>query len=224
MIEIDPDNDAARRPLASRQQAWAHSFSTLLANVGITPNQISFASVVLSIVGLVFLSMSVGSSNGQLAIFYVAAAFSCQLRLLCNLMDGMVAVEGGKRTKDGAFWNEFPDRLADIALLLGVGIAAGEVTLAWAVIALSILVAYVRELGRGIDGIADYSGPMAKPHRMALMTVALVLCAMVVMLSGDVDAWVQTTTLLSLSLWICGFGCVITIWRRVLHLLRRLNS
>lgn len=224
MNEIDSDKDAARRPLASRQQAWARHFSTLLANVGITPNQISFASVVLSVLGLVFLSMSVGSSKGQLAVLYVAAAFACQLRLLCNLMDGMVAVEAGKRTTDGAFWNEFPDRLADIALLLGVGVAAGEVTLSWAVIALSILVAYVRELGRGIDGVTDYSGPMAKPHRMALITVALVLCAMVVMLSGDNDAWVQTTTLLSLSLWICGFGCVITISRRVLHILRRLNS
>jgi phosphatidylglycerophosphate synthase len=217
------DSDTSRRPLASRQQAWAHHLSTLLSNVGIRPNQISFASVVLSVLGLVCLSLSVGSSKGQLAGLYIASAFACQMRLLFNLMDGMVAVEAGKQTADGALWNEFPDRLSDIALLMGVGIAAGETTLAWAVVSLSILVAYVRELGKGIDRVADYSGPMAKPHRMALMTAALVLSAIVVLFFGDENAWIQSTSLLSLSLWICGFGCVVTVWQRISHLLQRLN-
>jgi phosphatidylglycerophosphate synthase len=223
MTQTDSDIDAGRRPLTSREHAWAHNFSTLLANTGITPNQISFASVVLSVFGLVLLSMSVGSSKGQLAGLYIAAAFACQLRLLCNLMDGMVAIELGKQTADGALWNEFPDRLADIALLLGVGIAAGEITLAWTVVALAILVAYVRELGKGIDGVADFSGPMAKPHRMALITAALVLSAIVAIFPVYNDSWLKPTSLLLLSLWICGFGCVVTVWRRISHLLQRLK-
>ena len=29
-------------------------------------------------------------------------------RLLCNLLDGMVAVEGGKRSKSGELYNDVP--------------------------------------------------------------------------------------------------------------------
>lgn len=218
--EVSPD----RRPLASRQYAWAHQFSTQLANAGITPNQISFVSVVFALLALVFLILPQGSSKWLPASSYIAAAVACQLRLLCNLMDGMVAVEAGKQTADGALWNEFPDRLADLIILMGVGIAAGQITLAWAVVAMAMFVAYVRELGKGIDGVSDYSGPMAKPHRMALMTGALILCAIVTMLPTESIAWLQPSSLLSLSLWVCGGGCAITIWRRVVHLQRRLNA
>lgn len=224
MTQVGNDKKGERRPLASRQQVWAHRLSTLLANTGITPNQISFTSIIIAVIGLVLLTLSVGCNGVQCVGLYLAAAFACQLRLLCNLMDGMVALEAGKHTPDGMLWNEFPDRLADIALLLGIGIAADQITLAWAVVALSILVAYVRELGKGLDGTADFCGPMAKPHRMALLSAALVLSAIVAMVRGDNDEWLQPASVLTASLWVCGIGCVITIWRRVAHMQKRLNA
>lgn len=223
MIRKDAEVSSDRRPLASRQYAWAHQFSTKLANAGITPNQISFVSVVFAILVLVLLALPHGAGEWLSASLYIAAAVCCQLRLLCNLMDGMVAVEAGKQTADGSLWNEFPDRLADMIILLGVGIAADQIALAWAVAAMAILVAYVRELGKGIDGISDFSGPMAKPHRMALITAALLLSAFVMLLPTDSFAWIAPTFLLTLSLWACGCGCVITVCRRVMHLRRRLN-
>jgi phosphatidylglycerophosphate synthase len=42
-----------------------------------------------------------------------------QLRLLCNLLDGMVAIEGGFKTKTGEIFNELPDRLSDALILIG---------------------------------------------------------------------------------------------------------
>ena len=41
-----------------------------------------------------------------------------QLRLLCNMMDGLVAVEGGLKSKAGDLFNEAPDRIEDVILLV----------------------------------------------------------------------------------------------------------
>ena len=43
----------------------------------------------------------------------------------------MVAVEGGKAEADGPFWNEFPDRIADILILAGAGYGIGSPALGW---------------------------------------------------------------------------------------------
>ena len=48
-----------------------------------------------------------------------------QLRLLCNMLDGMVAVEGGKGSRTGEIYNEVPDRIADPLLLVPAGYAIG---------------------------------------------------------------------------------------------------
>ena len=61
------------------------------------------------------------------AALYFGAAAMIQLRLVCNLIDGMVAVEGGLGTKTGDVFNDLPDRLADVLLLAGAGYAAREV-------------------------------------------------------------------------------------------------
>ena len=159
-----------RRPLASRDTGWAKAVARRLAETSITPNQISMASVVFAaLAGLAF--WQVGETEGAArALLLVLAGFLVQCRLLCNLFDGMVAVEAGKGSPDGAFWNEFPDRVADIAILIGVGYGVDQPALGWAAAGFAVLTAYVRELGRACGQEADFSGPMAKPHRMAAIT------------------------------------------------------
>ena len=72
-----------------------------------------------------------GGAWGRLAILgtgwlaLIATAACVQLRLVCNLLDGMVAIEGGKSTATGALFNEIPDRLADPLFLVPLGYAAG---------------------------------------------------------------------------------------------------
>lgn len=65
-------------------------------------------------------------------------------RLLCNLFDGMVAIEGGKRSENGDLFNDIPDRFSDVLLLVPAGYIAGGwgIELAWLAAILAIMTAY----------------------------------------------------------------------------------
>jgi phosphatidylglycerophosphate synthase len=210
----DTDN---RRPLASRQTGWAAALTRRLAATSITPNQISMASMVAAaLAGAALWSAGVAADGPARMLLLIAAAVFCQLRLLCNLLDGMVAIEAGKSAPDGAFWNEFPDRVSDLLILAGLGYGVGEPALGWAAAALAILTAYVRELGRGCGLPADFSGPMAKPHRMALVTAAALA-------SLPAPLWDGRNELLLAALWLVAIGAGVTALRRSFHIVRQLR-
>ena len=100
----------------------------------------------------------------------LACAAGIQLRLLCNLLDGMVAVEGGRKSKVGVLYNEVPDRVADSLFLVALGYAIAIPWLGWLGALAAAVTAYIRVLG-GTFGLAqDFRGPLAKQHRMAVMT------------------------------------------------------
>jgi phosphatidylglycerophosphate synthase len=94
-----------------------------------------------------------------------------QLRLLGNLLDGMVAVEHQKQTRLGALCNEFPDRVSDSVLLVALGYASGIPWLGWLGALLAALTAYIRVFGAALGFAQDFRGPMAKQHRMAVLTL-----------------------------------------------------
>ena len=161
---------ADRRPLASRDTAWARRIASTLARSSVTPNQISTVSIV-------FAALGAWALVNARPLALIGAAISVQLRLLCNLIDGMVAIEGGKQSPVGALYNEFPDRIADSLLLVAVGYACGVPWLGWLAALLAALTAYVRATGGALGLAQDFRGPMAKPHRMAVLTAACVLGA-----------------------------------------------
>jgi len=196
-----------RRPLKSRETKLAGRIAQALAARGVTPNAISQASMGAALVaGLAFWG-SAETSGVVRALLLVLAALGCQARLLCNLFDGMVAVEAGKGAPDGPFWNEFPDRVSDILILVGAGLAAGMPEWGWAGAALSVLTAYTRELGAGIGLAPDFSGPMAKPQRMAALTAAAVLAV--------AEGWLwQREIILPLAIVIVTLGTAATVMRR----------
>ena len=196
-----------RRPLASRDTGWARGITRMLVRTSITPNQISFASMVFAaLAGICF--WQAGSAEGIARIvLLVAAALCCQGRLLCNLFDGLVAVEGGKQSPDGPFWNEFPDRIADILILAGAGYGVGIPELGWAAAAFAVFTPYIRELGVANGQPADFSGPMAKQHRMAVMTAAAVLA--IIEPIWQANGWAITA-----ALWIVAIGALLTALRR----------
>ncbi len=154
--------------------------------------------------------LSADSGGWARALLLIAAALFMQLRLLCNLLDGMVAIEAGKSAPDGAFWNEFPDRIADMLILVGAGLAAGVPALGWAAAALAVLTAYVREHGRACGAPADYSGPMAKQQRMAALTLGAVAAA-------TEPWWSSQSTILYAVLWIIVIGSAVTALRRAVR-------
>ena len=206
-------SDANRRPLNSRDSAWAKRLATRLVESRITPNHISQGSVGFALLG--FMLFWAASCTGGMLQFLslILAAATVQARLICNLLDGMVAIEGGKSALTGPFWNEAPDRAADFLFLAGAGLAAHNPALGLAAAALAIATAYIRELGRAEGFSPDFSGPMAKPHRMAALTVGAAIAAVYA------PHWVLTITL-----WIIAIGTAATILRRSARLLKSLNA
>jgi len=176
---------ADRRPLASRDTGWARLLARRAAAAGMTPNGISLASTGFAGLAGAALWMAHGASGPVGIACLLLAALGCQLRLLCNLIDGMVAIEGGRASATGALWNELPDRVSDILILVAVGLTADAPVLGWAAATAAVLAAYVRELGHRLTGTVDFTGVMAKPQRMAAVTLACGL-AILARLSGTV--------------------------------------
>jgi hypothetical protein len=92
---------------------------------------------------------------------------------------GRHAGDRGRQSKTGPLFNEIPDRIADVLFLAAAGYAVtwfswGE-SLGWAAAVAAVLTAYVRILGGSIGLEEHFCGPMAKPHRMAVLTAACLL-------------------------------------------------
>ena len=153
--------------------------SRVLVRSGVSPNLISVFSAVFAL-GACAVLVVVGEGCWP-RLCLVAAAVCVQLRLVCNLMDGMVAIEGGKKSATGDLFNEVPDRIADVGILAGAGFCAWEqpwgIHLGWLAAALAVMTACIRMQGAALTGKHDFRGPMAKPHRMALITAICVIGA-----------------------------------------------
>jgi 1-acyl-sn-glycerol-3-phosphate acyltransferase len=194
LVKMDNKEEAkpnSRRPLKTRDSAWAKNLSAWMAKVGVTANSISVASAGFASVG--FLAFFFAGRGVPWVMAMVVVAVAVQLRLVCNLLDGMVAVEGGRKEAGGDILNEVPDRYSDIVLLVGAGIAAGESWLGWMAACAAVLTAYIRSFGAELTGSQDFSGLMAKPQRMFILTV------------GTLVATLYPPTL-KISLWIVTLG------------------
>jgi len=165
-----------RRQLATRRSGWAVALARWLARRSLRPNTVSIAGIAFAAASGLAFAVVPDLDRGARAAVLFAAAVGIQLRLLCNLLDGMLAVEEGLKSKTGDIYNEVPDRLADIAILLGAGYSARDlpygVTLGWAAALAAVLTAYVRVFGGSIGARQHFIGPMAKQHRMFTLTVA----------------------------------------------------
>ena len=206
-------SDENRRPLTSRNSAWAARLASWAVAREITPNQISQASMGFAAAGFFLYALSTQGDGFTQFLCLILAAATVQARLVCNLIDGMVAIEGGKGAKDGPFWNEAPDRASDLLFFAGACLAAGQPALVLLAAALAIGTAYIRELGRAEGFAPDFSGPLAKPQRMAVLTAGTLLAALYA------THWTLTVTL-----WIIGAGTAATIIRRSWTLIDRLKS
>lgn len=206
-----------RRPLASRQTGWANRAAGWLAARNVSPNRISQAGMVAALLSGACFWAAGGCTGFGRGLLLLAGAGFCQIRLLCNLLDGMVAIEGGRGAPDGGFWNEFPDRISDALILLGAALGLGEPALGWAAVSAAFLTAYIRELGAGLGQGADFCGPMAKPHRMALLTGAAAVSVLE-------PLWGGRGEVLRAALWVITLGAGLTAARRGWRLLAKLRG
>ena len=161
-----------RRAIPQRSSQWASRAADLLARARLTPNQLSVGSVLVSVAGAGALLASADAPDGARAALLIVAAVCAPVRLLLNMLDGMLAVEKGLRSPTGELFNEVPDRIADVVFLAAAGYAAGMPALGWTAASLALLTAYVRTLGAA-QGVGNFfDGPMAKPRRMWVLVVA----------------------------------------------------
>lgn len=220
MSEPTPEN---RRPLKTRGASWAQGLASTLARAGLSPDAISAGSVLFAVLGCALFVMAGSAAGMARGGLLIGAGVCIQLRLVCNLLDGMVAVEHGKGGPSGPIWNELPDRIADALFLVGAGYCASAsglalgVPLGWAAAVLAVLTAYIRELGRGLGFPADFSGPMAKPHRMAALTATCAVAAFE-------PLWGWQGQALVVGLAIIGLGTIWTAARRTRTLAARLAA
>ncbi|MDO5091792.1 MAG: CDP-alcohol phosphatidyltransferase family protein [Cardiobacteriaceae bacterium] len=190
-----------RRPIASRDNPRIQTLAARLAARPFpTPNQISVASAIFAALG----AWALCYPNAFTLLF---CALMIQLRLFCNLLDGMVAVEGGKKTYNGAIYNEFPDRVADSVLLVALGYATPWPWLGWLAALLALTTAYIRVFGGSLGLEQHFAGPMAKQHRMAVLTAACLLAVPQRLI------W-DNHSILNVALIAITLGSAWTCWRR----------
>ncbi len=207
----EPKEPSSRRPLTSRSTGWARFLAGVLIRSGASPNAISVISMLFAAGGaalLVWLPNAMG---------LLATAACVQLRLLCNLLDGMVAIEGKRQSPTGALYNEVPDRVADSLFIVALGYAIHQPSLGWLGALAAAVTAYIRVLGGSLGLPQDFRGPMAKPHRMAVLTAACVL--------GAIELWVSGTQwALTAGAWIIAVGSLLTCVTRVAAISRQLRA
>lgn len=219
---LDEPSSDNRRPLNSRSWPVMAKITRSLAGLGVTPNQISALSMVFALLAAICMYVTSMVESEQITrLLLIAAAMGIQLRLLANLWDGMIAVESGRKSVTGPLWNELPDRVSDPLILVAAGYAyTGDPVAGWLAALAAMWTAYLRSVGAELAGRHFFQGPMAKPQRMAVMTVTLIaICAM----PQDWHFITEGVGLLALALWLIVAGCVITCIRRCILIVRALH-
>jgi phosphatidylglycerophosphate synthase len=218
---LDPRTDPqARRKIASRNTRLAHASARALAHAGVSPDIISIASIGFGVIGAGGFLLTRLDTPAFVLGGLVLAVIGMMMRLVCNLLDGMVAVEYGKKTRHGELMNDIPDRISDCLFFIAAGYAAPEPwgpTLGLAVALLAVMTAYVRTLGKAIGADWHFAGPMAKQHRMAVMSLACLAAG---------AGWFADLhrEALGAGLLIVALGCLLTLINRLRRIVRDLYA
>lgn len=211
ILEIPP----SRRPVAMRSSQMLQQLARWLATRGVSANAVSLLSIGCALVAA-FALVGYGLHGGILPL--LTAAIFIFARGICNLLDGLIAIENDRRSPVGAFFNEAPDRISDTLLFTALGLAWDW---SWmglsAGLSLSLLclaTAYVRALGKTLTGEDDFRGPLAKPHRVGVLIVGLLVGSLLP------SHW----PFLAVTLVILFLGTLLTIATRTCHLLNTLKA
>jgi phosphatidylglycerophosphate synthase len=202
-----------RRPIATRRRKWAQDSARWLATHNVSPNAISIAGMFACIAAGILLALT---SSAYCRLEWLAVAVLVQLRLTANMLDGMVALDSGRASRVGELYNEVPDRVSDAAVFIGAGFAfGGNVTLGYAAAILSIFTAYVRAAGKIAGAQNEFCGPMAKQHRMLVITIMAIYATVAPQSWLIIRAGTREIGLMSIGLAIIVVGCVVTVFRRL---------
>lgn len=220
-----------RRPIASRELGVMRRTAAWLTRLGVTPNAISVSSMVFASLAAVCFVLTLKLDGVGQRLCFFGAALCIQGRLLANLFDGMVAVEGGKATPNGDLYNEAPDRFSDVVILVAAGFTASAhwpdpalQHVAYLAAIAALLTAYIRALGASFGVGQVFLGPMSKQHRMFLVTLAALAMAVLPAAWRHVNLAGIETNLLFPALAIIALLGLVTALRRTVRINRLLNE
>jgi phosphatidylglycerophosphate synthase len=222
VMQEPPSKTIDRRPIATRNRKWAQDATAWLASRNVSPNAISVAGMCACIVAGIALGMT---SIADYRILWLIAALGAQLRLTANMLDGMVAIASSRTSKTGELYNEVPDRISDAAVFIGAGFAwGGNVALGYIATILAIFTAYVRAAGKIAGAPNEFCGPMAKQHRMLVITLICVYAAITPRSWQIITLNKSQIGVMTLGLIVIVLGCVITVVRRVARIAHALGA
>lgn len=174
-----------------------------LANMGVTPNQVTIVAMVLSII-----------TGGLLALFYdyrfILLLFPIVMfvRMALNAMDGMLAKEHDMKTPLGNILNELGDVISDACLFLPFALIPGvSAPLIVMIVVFSIVSEMAGILGVVIGASRRYDGPMGKSDRAFIFG----LLALAVLFNFIYTLWM--TILLSIALMLIIMNIYIRVYR-----------
>lgn len=186
--------------LKPASQALVRPLERLAVRTGISADTLTLLAVPVAAFGGACLALSAAIPWLLLAVPVLAA-----LRLVLNLLDGMVARSTGSTHPMGEVWNELGDRLADVLFIGGLAFVPGvDPRLALGAVAAALLASYAGITSRAAGAARQYGGLMSKPGRM----VALGLAAPLAFVAGD-PVWLVIAAVV-----IC-VGSLITLGQRV---------
>jgi phosphatidylglycerophosphate synthase len=212
---------SSRRPIAGLFRRTAHGAVRIAIRMGIHPDVVSYASIVAAVIsGVLF-----WQSNRHPRYLAIAVAFAL-LRLWLNMLDGMIALEAGKASKRGEIINDLPDRFSDVAIFIGVAHSSwGNMTYAYWVAIAAVLVAYIGLFGQAVGVQREFSGVMAKPWRIVLLSIGA-LITMVLVLKGRGPwlhvPWGGALSVLDVTNLLILLGCFQTMALRLSRIFRAL--
>jgi phosphatidylglycerophosphate synthase len=144
-----------------------------LVEHNIHPDAITLSALALSAAGGAAFAL-----GGRQPLLLLAAPAVAIGRTALNALDGLVAKRTGKARAWGEVLNEFSDRLADVALLGGLGLSGlVDGRLAAATLVAVLLGSYLGILSKAAGGPRQYGGVMGKADRMVLLAVAAPVAA-----------------------------------------------
>ena len=163
-----------------------------LANLGVTPNQVTMGAILLSTLSGLSLACF-----PQASILLLALPGVLLLRMALNAIDGMLAREHSLQTPLGGILNEMGDVISDVALYLPFACIPGLLS-GWIVgiVILAMMTEIAGILGAAIGQNRCYDGPMGKSDRAFVFgTVALAIG-----LGAEPGIWLTGVWLLVLCL------------------------
>jgi len=213
-----------RRPLFTRDWNISKQLTRWLVARRVSPNAISLIGMAGGIVA--GLALAATTLPGCAPVMFLVAAACIIVRAMSNMLDGMVAVEIGKASPLGELFNEIPDRISDIAILIGAGLATGGNTALGLLAALmAVLVAYIRAEGKVVGASQNYCGPMAKPARMLVILLVALYCGLTP--TDWQPAWkfgADSFGLIAIGLAIIVAGAIVTAIRRLKRIAKEAST